>query len=370
MRPYRVVLVLVALLTVAPTCDGAGRKKLIEMGWDEPDPAYMRAHLAELEATPFDGCVYHLPYPGSPGETFGKFGKPQNYAWAVWGTRRFHDEDLSAPLADLRATPFRRFRSNFLRMNVTPGTLDWFDDHSVVMSNLRLGAGIARRAGSAGVLLDTEQYQGHLFEYAAQRDAGKRSYREYSDQARRRGQEAMRALEQGFPGLTVFLTFGVTHPYIVSDRGRFPIEKQPYGLLIPFLDGMILAASDSAKIVDGMEASFPVKDPAALDRYVQAQTSVLPLVSDSLKYRRVVSRSFGIWLDFDQQHKPWHVDDTSKNYRPPAALRSVVKRALELSDDYVWVYGEAGLWWPRAGKPKSVPTDYDRALRDAQASAH
>ena len=38
-------------------------KKLIEFGWDEPDTAFLRAHLGEMEKTPFDGCVYLLRSP-------------------------------------------------------------------------------------------------------------------------------------------------------------------------------------------------------------------------------------------------------------------------------------------------------------------
>ena len=37
-------------------------KKLIKMGWDEPDTRFMRAHIAQMERSPFDGCVFHLPH--------------------------------------------------------------------------------------------------------------------------------------------------------------------------------------------------------------------------------------------------------------------------------------------------------------------
>src|SRR5438093_1619249 len=40
----------------------AGDKKLIEFGWDEPDTAFMRAHVREMEKSPFDGCVFHIMY--------------------------------------------------------------------------------------------------------------------------------------------------------------------------------------------------------------------------------------------------------------------------------------------------------------------
>src|SRR3954451_1301335 len=34
---------------------GAGvRKKVIEFGWDEPDTAFLRKHIARMERTPFD----------------------------------------------------------------------------------------------------------------------------------------------------------------------------------------------------------------------------------------------------------------------------------------------------------------------------
>ena len=364
MRPRRSLVLLLALLAIAPTCDGsAPKKKLIEFGWDEPDPAFMRKHLAQLEASPFDGCVYHLPYP--EGLMDKKYGKAINYAWAVWGKRRFREEELSQSLADLRATKFKRFRSTFLRMNVTPATLDWFDDHTAVMSNLRLGASIARRGGSAGVLLDTEQYQEKLFDYSAQRDKATHTYGEYAAQARRRGEEAMRALEKGYPGLTVFVTFTTSYVFLVANENHKPLEQQYYGLLPPFIDGMIAAASDSAKIVDGMEVSYPMKDPAGVDYYWKVQTSdVLPWYADSTKYRRVVSRSFGIWIDPD--NREWHLDDTGKNYRTPAQLQAVTKRALAMSDEYVWVYGQRPRWWTKEGKRKDVPDAYDKALRNAK----
>jgi hypothetical protein len=39
---------------------GSPAKKLIEFGWDEPGTSFLRRHRAELERTPFDGCVFHI----------------------------------------------------------------------------------------------------------------------------------------------------------------------------------------------------------------------------------------------------------------------------------------------------------------------
>jgi len=335
-------------------------KRLVEMGWDEPNPAFMRAHLAQLEATPFDGCVYHLGGPRGDGQ-LGAF------SWFSWGTRAFTEKELAAEIADLEATPFKRFDSNFLRMNVTPGKLDWFDDHAVVLSNLTLAASIARRGGSAGVLLDTEQYEGRLFSYPDQRDHAKHSYVQYATQARKRGGEVMRALEKGYPGLAVFLTLGVTQTAIQTRWEPIALEKGPYGLLAPFVDGMVLAASDSAKVVDGLEAAYPSRTPAEIDQYVAIyDTMVTSFVSDPVRYHRKISRSWGLWLDHDWRNRGWSDAEPGKNYRTPAALEATVRRALQLADDYVWVYSETPRWWTASGQSSKLPPAYDQALRNAR----
>src|SRR5262245_57020810 len=94
----------------------AAEKKLIEFGWDEPDTAFMRQHIAEMERTPFDGCVFHVNFVDHIGAT-------GNFTWQGWGQRAFNQADLKTALDDLKATPFRRFTHNFLRFNTTPAKL-------------------------------------------------------------------------------------------------------------------------------------------------------------------------------------------------------------------------------------------------------
>ena len=49
-------------------------------------------------------------------------------------------------LDDLKATHLQRLRHNFLRFDVVPGELDWFDDYSAVINNARVAAKVARAA--------------------------------------------------------------------------------------------------------------------------------------------------------------------------------------------------------------------------------
>src|SRR4051812_14422862 len=98
-------------------------KKLIEFGWDEPDTAFLRRHGAEMEETPFDGCVFHV-LSADPQ------GRREDFTWLCWGRRAFAEAELEPALDDLKATTTRRFNHNFLRFNTAPGDLDWFDDHA------------------------------------------------------------------------------------------------------------------------------------------------------------------------------------------------------------------------------------------------
>lgn len=336
-------------------------KKLIEFGWDEPDPAFMRRHLAELERTPFDGCVYHVVTTPAAG------GKRENFTWAVWGRRAIPPEALAAAREELAATPFRRFSSNFLRFNTTPADLDWFDDHGAVMANARLAARIAREGRSRGVLLDTEEYQGRLFTYGRQRDASRRSWAEYAEQARRRGRELMEAFQEGFPDLVVFLTFGPSLPYRVSRGGHVPLERCDYGLLLPFCEGLAEGARAGTRIVDGHELSYGFREP---ERFEDAcglmKKGVLSFVRDPERHRRHFQAGFGIWMDHDWRKHGWDPVNVRKNYFAPEALERAARAALELADEYVWIYSETPRWWSEAGGPVKLPAAYDSALRSAR----
>jgi hypothetical protein len=201
---------------------GSKSKKLIEFGWDEPDTAFLRQHLAEMERTPFDGCVFHANY----GRVGGRKG---SFTWDGWGTNAFTEADLKAAFDDLKAIRSSRFKHNFLRFNTTPANFDWFDDHAAVLSNARLAARLARAGKCPGLLFDIEQYNAPLFDYRKQRDAKTKSWELYATQVRRRSREVMEAFQDGYPGLTVFLTFCWIYtetPRWWSDKGG-PVKLPP-----------------------------------------------------------------------------------------------------------------------------------------------
>jgi ribulose bisphosphate carboxylase small subunit len=335
-------------------------KKLIEFGWDEPDTGFLRQHAAEMDRTPFDGCVFHVNY-ARPGGGKGSF------TWESWGTNAFHEPDLREAFDDLKALRFVHLKSNFLRFNTTPAKLDWFDDYTAVLSNARLAARLARAGQCPGILFDIEQYDGALFDYRRQRDAKTKTWDIYADQVRRRGREVMKAFQESYPDLTVFLTFGYSLPWAQSQGGRVALAECHYGLLAPFLDGLVEAAQGRTRLVDGHELSYGYKDAAQFRAgYKTMKTRLLPIVRDPDKYHRTFSLGFGVWMDYDWRKKGWDVADVSKNYFTPESFESSVRAALETADEYIWIYTETPHWWSAQGSPQKLPSAYVESLRRAR----
>ncbi len=345
---------------LSSAADPPPRKALIEFGWDEPDTGFLRAHLAEMERTPFDGCVFHV-------DARPRDGKPSSLTWGAWGRTTFAEADVRPARDDLKSLRPARFSRNFLRFNATPGDVDWFDDFAPILANARLAASLARDGRGAGILFDTEHYQGHLFTYPSQRDAKTKSWADYAAQARRRGREVMEAFQEGFPDVVVLLTFGASLPRRQMLRSGKPLADVEYGLLVPFLDGMVEAARGRTRIVDGFELSYGYRTAREFAEGFRLMTEgVAPIVADAASFRRVVSPGFGIWLDNDWRKKGWDVADPSKNYFTPEAFEASVRAALERSDEFVWIYTETPRWWSPAGGPVKLPAAYDAALRRAR----
>jgi hypothetical protein len=281
---------------------------------------------------------------------------------------KFTEADVAPAVADLQATPFHRFTDNFLRFNTTPADLDWFDDYGAVLSNCQLAASVAKRGGSKGLLFDPEMYMGKLWEYRSQRYYGKQTWSQYAAQAHLRGHQVMEAFQAGYPGLTLFMPFGYSLPWLQITEDKTPLEACSYGLLAPFLDGMLEAAQDSTRIIDGYSRAFNERDAGKFPAlYQRMQRDLLGIVADPVKYRKVFSFAFGIRMDERVRGGSWTALEPDKNYFTPGMFQNVVSKALASCDEYVWIYSETPRWWTTAGVPKDLPESYDHALRSAKS---
>jgi hypothetical protein len=255
---------------------------------------------------------------------------------------------------------------------VTPGDVDWFDDFSAVVANARLAAWVARSGGARGILFDVEQYVFPLFSSPKQSRAARVPWEAYVDQTRRRGREIMEAFQEGYPDLTILFTFAYSLPWRLTRGGQDPLATCEYGLLVPFLDGMLDAARGGTRLIDGCElAYFHDKDIRFFPAMRQTITrDLLALVGDPVLYRRRFSVAFGLWMDFESSTRGWDGIDGARNPYDPESFERSVRAALQHSDEYVWIYNEIPKWWSVNGGPIDLPVGYPDALRRARGNGN
>ncbi len=346
-------MVLAAAAQAAPVALPSG-KKLIEWGWDEPGPAFMKANAARMDRLGFDGVIFHAEAV--------RDGKGMNFTWECWGSRRFEYSDFARSLADLQACRFTRLTDNFVRFNVCPGDVDWFDEQAfaVVLNNAECAARFAREGGCRGWMFDVEMYGKRLFSYQAQAHKDTHSFADYEAIVRRRGRQFIQAINRHYPDITLLLTYA--YSITGSDAGRSKLE---YGLLKSFLDGMFEAAAPQTSIVDAWEGAYSYRKRSQFEAAYQSIHHKLARVSavpDA--YRKHIRAGFGIWMDMNFRRYGWHThaEDFDANYFLPAEFAYSVHSALRVTDKYVWVYTEKPLWWTNV----RVPLAYRAALRKAR----
>jgi len=324
-------------------------KKVIEWGWDEPDPTFVRENIAKMEEHPFDGFVFHV-----------NSNKGGNFSWELWSGRRFEIDEFGASIADLNATNFQRFTDRFLRVNVTPGKVDWFDDAAwaTVQHNFGVAAQLAKQTGCKGFMFDVEQYDAQLFQY--QQDSP-HSFAEYQTKVRERGQQWMREVNSQFPDIVVLLTFAYELAEWPEGKKR---NEAPYGMLADFIDGMLDACSEQTQLVNAWEFAYPYKQEQQFtEAHESIATALVKLCANPEKYRRHMQAGFGLWMD--HKNKAWDLNDFSQNHFSPSEFEGALQAALKTSDQYVWIYTERPRWWTN----EQLPTPYIEAVKQARASA-
>jgi hypothetical protein len=330
-------------------------KKLIQIGWDIPSTSYLRQHWQKMDkGTPFNGVIFKVEGAGWSSE-------------AVWDRQPWDRGRLISAVEDLKACHFTTLTSNFLRVNATPGDLDWFDDAGWAALSEKVGllAWVAKEGRAAGLCLDFESYGKRQFQY---QPTPAHSFLETRDAARRRGAQVMRCLAREYPDATL-LAFWLDSVALPAGEATDPLAMLPadgYGLLPAFIDGLLDAAPPRMTLVDGCENAYLFDSETeylrAYQRISGREGPAARLVSpeNRAKYRRQVQVGFGFYLDayINPETSQWHID----MHGQPRLSRLARNLALarRIADEYVWVYGEQYRWWPDAAG--SVGKRWDDAL--------
>ncbi len=319
-------------------------KKLIAVGWDMPNAERLRANLAVMETTPVQGCSVRFAGPRNTPNLWFSFSRE------VW------DEQVVAKiLEDLKAVQPRQLSSRFLLLNANPGDVDWFDDAgwANIVAHWRTAARVAREGGLAGIMFDPEAYKDpwRAFDWSAQAQTAQHTFAQYREMARRRGRELMTAVADEYPAATIFALFLLSGNREAVERADLvgALAGNAYGLLPSFVDGWLDAAKPTMTFVDGCETAYRFNSlPEYLSAANMIRNKCQRLVSpeNRYKYRAQVQVGFGVYLDayVNPPTSPWYINPGTQT--PVRRLAENVASALEVADEYVWLYGEQASWWP------------------------
>jgi len=350
-RSLRGVVVLLLLIAAAnPTL--AGDKKFIELGWDMPDAAFLRAHWREMEQEgPFDGVIFRVEARTDDGKSVS--------TQAGWNREPWNRDWFSAALADLKACSFTRYTHNFIQFNATPKIIAWDDDAgwSALENKARICAWLAREGGAKGIAPDFEPYGDNQWRFDP---AQGRTFAATAALARQRGAQFTRGLAAEMPR-AVILTLFLNSVVMGAGRSDDPagvLAGEHYGLLPAFLNGMLDAAPPDMVIVDGCENGYYLDSVEAYQRTALDMRSwagpAIKLVApeNRPKYRQQVQAGFGFYLDMFEN------EAGHQYYRPPldgSRLKRLFRNlcaARDAADEYVWIYGEQCRWWGGLAKDK------------------
>lgn len=321
-------------------------KRLLAMG--VPPLQEMTNAIEAFQQLPLDGLILDIATPNDR----------RGLAWTIFGDQRVDQAQLDRLEERFSDFNWGRLTDNFLRVNVYPATVDWFDHFDMITFNMEAIARLAHQLGFAGIMLDTEQYPGiHIFDYPKQKYKNQYDYTAYDTQVFLRGQEIMRALNRGFPGITVLYTFGLSTGAQFGG-GRDLLPHTSSGLLTSFIEGMIDAAGETTTLVDAFEASYTYTQEA---QFLAAYKLIKGFTRDfyarnSAAYSEVTQAGFGLWIDHGCGDTG--LISTTCGFRP-GSFQTAVDLALRYSDRYVWIYSQVINWRTGEGIPPEWKTAID-----------
>ena len=336
-------------------------RKIIYHGWNSPSTSYIREHWEEMEKMPFDGVGIRVAIDRSkPTEGDGATGNL--LGWQTFGPVRFSTERFADAVADLQSPRWTRFTDNFLPVAIATRDQDhgltWFDDArwATIEANWRVLIQVARDGKCRGIFLDPEHYdyECELFSYEhhnAQRTRA--TFAEYTAKSRERGRQLGTAMREIFPQIVV----GLHYSYSLAAR-----EKERYSLLPAFLDGMLAGTAPDASFVDLWEYGHGYVDAEDCDKAIVAIKKPT-LTSEPELFRQMVHVGSSLRIDFAPRGKPWSPLTPEQNFFSPKRFGESLKRALRMSERYVWIYSAEP---PRFFPPANLPVEYLAAMEDAR----
>lgn len=329
----------------------AEAKKLIYYGWNIRDPRYVKNNWQQMEQMPFHGVGLLVPvnytnwYNGTATDTNNQAG------WKVMGSTAYTMAQFSQSIADLQTPQWQQFTNNFLPAILSShggGNVNWFDDArwATISNNFGVYAQLAAAIGAKGFIFDPEQYSGiRIFATEDQPERGSHTLAEFKAKAKQRGNQVMQAMLPHLPSPIIISIWSYTGLRLFGNT----LE-----LLPSFYDGMLEAMPATGRLVDGYEYGYYYDQLSQFQAGATEIHNARSLSSVPSLYDAKVQVGFGLWPD---------LENNSSMFYTAAEWRNIVEYALDVADEYVWVYTEHVYYY--FSSPPNVPAAILAAQEDA-----
>jgi hypothetical protein len=328
-------------------------KKLIELSWDMPTPAFFRANIRTVEQRPFEGVVLKL--------TSDKT--------SVFKTVAYPDSSFTKDRQDLAATRSSVLTDNFLSVTtVMDDGWDWFNDThwAATEKNLRNFAKTTNVGNLKGIFLDLECYGPCPWGYQYQPRASTKTFEQYQAQVRKRGAQFIKALQEEHPGITLFGTQlmlqlkGIYFDLPSQSTTQARLKADDYGLYAAFVNGMLDGVAPTTKLIDGNGWAHYAKYSFELKNTRPLMKNDAKLIVDPVNHAQYANVQIGHSVYSDGLLNLWN---TSRFFGYALISQEERERllehhlyfALKYADTYAWFYSEnISFWNDRNSEPAPV----------------
>ncbi len=229
----------------------------------------------------------------------------------------------------------------------------WDDDDGwkIFANNMAVVSRVAKEGWLKGLFLDWEDY-GNSGQF--KRIDYDPPIAETMELARKRGREIGNAVFGAFPDVRFFsywwLCVGSSFAVLQDTERDYRMRNFVWGA---FVNGLLDVIPDGAQLIDGREhyhlESFRNDFYRhAADMQIACQSLVAP--ENRAKYRRALSVSFGHYIDMyvnDESISRWYFGPEGGSRLEH--FRRNIEQAARAASEYVWLYGEKGLYIPYVG---------------------
>ena len=340
-----------AFACIASALAGPTGKKFIATGWDllRVAPEEILKNADAFADSGLDGVSMVFSVRGKGGETLSHYRILSRTEFDYGSMKKF------VPVFR-NIVSHKGLSESFLTVYWCPKPEDriaWNDDAGwrIFANNMGVVARTAKEGGLKGLFLDWEDY-GNSDQF--KRTEHDPPLAETIGLARRRGREIGNAVFGAFPDIRFFsywwLCVGSGFAGLQETERAYRQQDFVWGA---FVNGLLDVIPDTAQLIDGrehyhLESCHNDFYKHSADIQIACQSLVAP--ENRAKYRRALSVSFGHYLDM-------YVNDASVSrwYFGPEGgsrlehFRRNIEQAARAASEYVWLYGEKGLYVPFEG---------------------